>query len=125
MNTMTHAPNSLISSDRVEGTNVYNGEGEKLGSVDCVMLDKAKGNVAYAVMSFGGFLGLGEKRHPLPWQTLNYDEGKEGYVVNMTKEELKSAPTLDVNEYDRLADRTYGASVFSYYGQTPYWTPIA
>lgn len=124
-NTTETSAHPLISSDRVEGTNVYNGQGDKLGSVDCVMLDKQQGKVAYVVMSFGGFLGIGEKRHPLPWQTLAYDEEKDGYVVNLTKDQLEKAPTLDRGDYDRLKDRVYGASIYSHYGQTPYWIPIA
>ncbi|WP_425410479.1 PRC-barrel domain-containing protein [Hyphococcus sp.] len=112
---------NLISADKVEGTAVYNAEGEKLGSVEDVMLDKRGGNVAYAVMSFGGFLGMGEKHHPLPWKTLNYDESRDGYVVNLSKEQLEGAPTLDREEKNRLYDRDYGASVHEYYGVTPYW----
>ena len=123
--TLETSANPLISSDRVEGTNVYNNQGDKLGSGDCVMLDQPQGKVAYAVMSFGGFLGIGEKRHPLPWQTLTYDEQKDGYVVNLTRDQLEKAPTLDRGDYDRLKDRTYGASIYSHYGQTPYWIPIA
>jgi len=88
------------------------------------MLDKQQGKVANAVMSFGGFLGIGEKRHPLPWQTLTYDEDKDGYVVNLSKDQLERAPTLDAGDYDRLRDRTFGASIYAQYGQTPYWTPI-
>lgn len=116
--------NPLISSERVEGTRVFNAEGDKLGSVDCLMLDKQQGKVAYAVMSFGGFLGIGEMRHPLPWQTLTYDEDKEGYVVDLSKDQLERAPTLEAGNYDRLKDRTFGASIYSHYGQTPYWIPL-
>lgn len=112
---------TLISADKVEGTSVFNAEGEKLGTVDTVMLDKRGGNVAYAVMSFGGFLGMGEKHHPLPWQTLTYDETKHGYVVNLSKDQLKKAPTMSVGEYERLADRAYGESIYNYYGVAPYW----
>lgn len=122
--TREKSANPLISSARVEGTTVYNTEGDKLGSVDCLMLDKQQGKVADAVMSFGGLLGIGEKRHPLPWQTLTYDEDKDGYVVNLSKDQLERAPTLDAGDYERLKDRTFGASVYSHYGQTPYWTPI-
>ncbi|KCZ53498.1 PRC-barrel domain-containing protein [Hyphomonas chukchiensis] len=121
----TQSNNALISSARVEGTHVYNAAGEKLGTVDAIMIDKYEGKVAYAVMSFGGFLGIGEQYHPLPWQSLDYDERKDGYVVNMTTEELKSAPTLGKDEYDRLKDRIYGAAIYSHYGHTPYWIPIA
>lgn len=122
--TLEKSANPLISSGRVEGTTVFNAKGDKLGSVDCLMLDKEQGKVAYAVMSFGGILGIGEKRHPLPWQTLTYDEEKDGYVVNLSKDQLERAPTMDAGDYDRLKDRTFGASVYSHYGQTPYWTPI-
>ena len=116
----TNETGTLISADKVEGTPVYNAEGDKLGTVETVMVDKRKGNVAYAVMSFGGFLGMGEKHHPLPWATLNYDENKDGYVVNLSKEKLEKAPTVDRGAYDRLHSRDFGDSVYGYYGVTPY-----
>lgn len=122
MNTTTLKKSSgLIASDKVEGTKVYNAEGEKLGSVDCVMLDKRSGNVAYALMSFGGFLGMGEEYHPLPWGTLTYDEDRDGYIVSLTKDQLKGAPTVKRNENHRLNDQTFGQSVFGYYEMNPYW----
>lgn len=118
----TNETAALISADKVEGTAVYNAEGEKLGSVDAVMLDKRKGNVAYAVMSFGGFLGMGEQHHPLPWATLKYDEEQNGYVVNLSKEKLQKAPTLATREdHHLLRDRQFGESVYGYYGVAPYW----
>jgi len=67
---------SLIAAEKVNGTNVYNPKGDKLGSVDDIMIDKTSGRAIYALMSFGGFLGMGEKQHPLPWSQLTYDEGK-------------------------------------------------
>ena|SRR5690348_564846 len=72
---------TLIAAEKVEGTNVYNPQGEKLGTVDDIMIDKISGRAIYAVMSFGGFLGMGEKQHPLPWSSLKYDERQGGYVV--------------------------------------------
>lgn len=117
----TKTAHPLISSDRVEGTDVYNTQGEKLGHIDCVMLDKKKGNVAYAIMSFGGFLGMGEDYHPLPWQSLDYHEDKDGYVVNLSKEQLQGAPTLKRNQYNRLDDDGYGRNIYSYYDVVPYW----
>lgn len=111
----------LISSNAVEGTDVFDTKGDKLGTVDCVMIDKQKGNVAYAVMSFGGFLGMGEKRHPLPWQSLSYDMQKDAYVVNLPKEQLKSGPNLNAGDYSRLGDREYDESVYSHYRANPYW----
>ncbi len=111
----------LISSSKVEGTAVYNADGEKLGTVECLMIHKEKGSVAYAVMSFGGFLGLGEKRHPVPWQSMVYDTTKEGYVVNLSKDELKAAPNLDPGEYGQLGERDYEEMVFTHYKAEPYW----
>src|SRR5215475_12808852 len=80
---------SLIAAEKVEGTNVYNLQGEKLGTVDDIMIDKVSGRAIYAVMSFGGFLGMGEKQHPLPWSSLKYDERQGGYVVNLDKTMLE------------------------------------
>ena len=85
---------TLISAQKVKGTTVLNLAGEKLGSVEDVMIDKVSGRAIYAVMSFGGFLGMGEKYHPLPWATLKYDEQKGGYVVNLDKKQLEGAPSI-------------------------------
>ena len=96
----TQSSNSLISSARVEGTHVYNADGEKLGTIDAIMIDKYEGNVAYAVMSFGGFLGIGEQYHPLPWQSLDYDERKDGYVSianSVRRMQLKQASSAGFN----------------------------
>src|SRR5580698_582637 len=79
---------ALIAAEKVNGTKVYNPAGETLGSMDDIMIDKVNGRAIYAVMSFGGFLGIGEKFHPLPWATLKYDAQKGGYVVNLDKEIL-------------------------------------
>ncbi|MDN8999619.1 PRC-barrel domain-containing protein, partial [Staphylococcus aureus] len=80
------------SSSRVDGTKVYNPTGEKLGSIESLMIDKITGQVRYAVMEFGGFLGMGADRHPLPWSKLKYDVNQEGYVVSLTKEQLCQGP---------------------------------
>ena len=74
----TDETSTLISSDKVEGTAVYNREGEKLGSIHTLMIDKMSGKVAYAVMSFGGFLGIGDRYHPLPWNVLDYETSQGG-----------------------------------------------
>jgi hypothetical protein len=111
---------TLIAADKVKGTNVYNRAGEKLGSVDDIMIDKVSGRAIYAVMSFGGFLGMGEKYHPLPWATLKYDAQKGGYVVNLDKKQLEGAPTYDRgSEFEWTPD--YGRSVDSYYKVPSYW----
>lgn len=111
---------TLIAADKVEGTDVYNLQGEKLGTVDDIMLDKVSGKAIYAIMSFGGFLGMGEKYHPLPWSTLKYDPGKEGYVVDLDKELLEGAPTYDMAEDFRWTP-DYGRRVDKYYGAPTYW----
>jgi PRC-barrel domain len=105
----------LISSDKVEGTAVYNRAGESLGSVYTVMIDKYSGQVAYAVMSFGGFLGLGERYHPLPWRSLTYDTGLGGYVVDVGRERLEKAPSYGRDEAP-WGDPAYGRRVSDYYG---------
>ncbi|MEN3160970.1 PRC-barrel domain-containing protein [Tistrella mobilis] len=117
----TTETSNLISADRVEGTSVYGADGEKIGSVSGVMLNKLNGRVAYAVLSFGGFLGIGEKYHPVPWDVLKYDTSKEGYVVNLTRDQLENAPTYDRGDERRLYDRTYEESVHRHYGVPPYW----
>jgi sporulation protein YlmC with PRC-barrel domain len=110
----------LIASDKVEGTAVYNPNGDRLGTISNLMVDKLSGQVDYAVMSFGGFLGIGEKQHPLPWSSLTYDEDKGGYVVNLDKKKLENAPTLDPDEdFEWTPD--YGRSVDKYYGAPTYW----
>lgn len=110
---------SLISADKVEGTAVFNTQGQKLGTVDKLMIDKARGNVEYAVMSFGGFLGMGQKRHPLPWESLEYSTDQGGYIVNMSKEQLENAPSYDQGDESWLSSNDQRDSIYSYYGVTP------
>ena len=112
---------ALISANKVEGTTVKNTAGEKLGSIEEIMIDKRSGKVAYAVMSFGGFLGIGDRHHPLPWSVLNYDTNLEGYVVNLDKRVLEQAPAYGTDERVDLADETYGKKIHDYYNVPPYW----
>jgi hypothetical protein len=83
----------IISSNKVTGTAVYNRQGEHVGSVYNLMVDRISGQVAYAVMSFGGFLGIGESYHPLPWRVLKYDVSQGGYVVDLDRRRLEGAPS--------------------------------
>jgi hypothetical protein len=108
---------ALIAATKVKGTIVYNMHGENLGSVEDIMIDKATGRAIYAVMSFGGFLGMAEKHHPLPWATLKYDTAKGGYLVNLDKKTLTEAPSYDRNSQFNWTPE-YGRSVDGYY-QTP------
>ncbi|WP_291295066.1 PRC-barrel domain-containing protein [Elioraea sp.] len=107
---------SLIASDKVEGTNVYDHAGNKLGSIDTVMIDKTSGQVSYAVLSFGGFLGFGESHYPLPWDQLRYDTRQDGYVVGITEEQLKGAPSYGMQDTVDWTDSTWRGSIDSYYG---------
>jgi hypothetical protein len=104
----------LIASDKVEGTAVYNPQGERLGDVYNFMVDKFTGQVAYAVLSFGGFLGIGERYHPLPWRALTYDPALGGYVVHLTREQLERAPSYALED-SPWADPKYGRSIYDYY----------
>ena len=111
----------LISSRRVEGTAVYDRHEQKLGTIHSVMIEKRSGKVAYALMSFGGFLGIAGKVHPIPWEMLTYSVDLDGYVVDLTREQLREAPTLQLDEADRPRDRAYDEEVAGYYGRLPWW----
>ena len=111
---------TLIAAEKVKGTDVYNRAGEKLGSVEDIMIDKVSGRAIYAVMSFGGFLGMGEKHHPLPWATLKYDTQKGGYVVNLDKKQLEGAPNYDRDSEFKWTPE-YGRKVDSYYKVPSLW----
>jgi len=115
MTPSTTTTGDVISSDKVEGTSVYNGAGDKLGSIDDLMIDKRSGQVRYAVMKFGGFLGIDTDRYPIPWNMLKYDTEKDGYVVPLDKVKLEKAPKYpyqDVPAYDTI----YVKRVNGYYG---------
>jgi PRC-barrel domain len=110
---------SLIGSDKVDGTAVYGADDEKIGSVQRVMIDKISGKVAYAVISFGGFMGIGEDYYPLPWPNLKYDTRLGGYRVGVTEDQLKGAPKYNQHkewDWSRENDRR----VYGYY-DTPLW----
>jgi PRC-barrel domain protein len=109
---------TLIAASKVEGTAVYNRQGEALGSVYDVMIDKRSGDAAYAVMSFGGFLGIGKSYHPVPWNILDYDESQSGYVVDVNKEMLEKAPTYAQGQEPNWADHSYVRQIDDYYGSS-------
>ncbi len=116
----TDETDRLIASNKVEGTVVYNRQGERLGTVYNFMVDKRSGQVAYAVMSFGGFLGMGGSYHPLPWKVLTYDTGKGGYMVDLDKDRLQKAPSYTGSQ-DPTWNRAYGSQIDSYYGVASDW----
>ncbi|MGB3071890.1 MAG: PRC-barrel domain-containing protein [Ottowia sp.] len=106
---------SVISSDKVNGTAVYNPNGDKLGSIDHLMIDKLSGHVRYAVMEFGGFLGIGTDRYPLPWDSMKYDTGMGGYVISLSKEQIEKAPRYAQDSHPEYTE-DYGRKVYDYYG---------
>ncbi|CAN5290214.1 PRC-barrel domain-containing protein [soil metagenome] len=116
--TTTTAHSSIIASDRVEGTTVYSAAGDKLGSIERLMIDKVSGKVKYAVLKFGGFLNIGHHHYPLPWNVLKYDTDKDGYVVPVDKAVIEKAPRY---EHDQAPEFTseYGKKVYGHYG-TPW-----
>ncbi len=105
----------LIASNKVEGTAVYGLDGDRLGSVYNFMVDKYSGKVEYAVMSYGGFLGMGTRYYPMPWKLLKYDTRIGGYRVEMTHRDLERAPSFDRNSEPRF-DTAYGERVHGWYG---------
>jgi hypothetical protein len=110
---------TLIASDRVEGTPVYGADGRHIGHIERIILEKRGGRVAYAVLSFGGFLGMGQNHYPLPWDILRYDEQLDGYRVDLTKEQVEGAPRVSDEGSDWYRDN--GRRVYDYYGVPPYW----
>jgi hypothetical protein len=110
----------LISSDNVVGTSVYDRNSNHIGSIESIVLEKRGGRVAYAVMSFGGFLGIGDDYYPLPWNMLDYNTGLGGFQVTITKEQLESAPRYSADEDFDWSPES-GRRVYDYYGIPPYW----
>ena len=119
--TSTRQPHSLIASDRVEGTPVRRAGGEKIGTIARLMIDELSGNVAYAVLSFGGFLGMGQKHAPIPWARLSYDRTLGAYRLDLTDEELKQAPAVAADQEFDWGDRSREVEIHNYYRVPPYW----
>lgn len=115
----TYETHDLISSDRVEGTAVYNPQGERLGTIQRFMVDKRSGKAHYAVLQFGGFFGIGSDYYPIPWEMLAYDPNKSGYVVELNQEQLGDAPHYGDSAAPEF-DRQYGKEIYSHYGLTYY-----
>jgi hypothetical protein len=107
---------NLIGSDKVEGTAVYGADNQKVGSIERVMIDKISGQVRYAVVSFGGFLGIGDDHYPLPWQSLKYDTDLGGYITGITEDQLPSAPKYSNDSKWDWSDPAAGRLIREYYG---------
>ena len=111
---------SLIGSDKVEGTAVYGADDRKIGTVQRVMIHKVSGKIAYAVVSFGGFLGMGEEYYPMPWSKLDYETPLGGYLVDITEDQLRGAPKFSRSTDWDWSNRTNDQRVYKYYNE-PLW----
>jgi sporulation protein YlmC with PRC-barrel domain len=112
---------SAIRAKKVIGTNVKDTSGKTIGKVEDIMLDKQSSNIMYAVVGFGGFLGMGEKYHPVPWSELDYDKDDSAYVVPFTQDQLKAAPADSLEALTKDDGMAYRDRVYEYYKVKPYW----
>jgi hypothetical protein len=115
-----HPDHSLISSDRVQGTEVYGAADKHIGEIDHLLIDKVSGRVAYAVMSFGGFLGLGHSHYPVPWSALKYDTTLGGFRTSITEQQLKDAPEFSDDSWTGR-DRDWEQRTHDNYRAPYYW----
>lgn len=112
-----HGPGpALMGADTLLGNDVYNDADESLGSIKEFMIDMQRGKVSYAVLSFGGFLGMGDRLFAVPWQALRLDTANKRFILNASKDQLKNAPGFDKDHWPSMADTTWAAGVDSFYG---------
>ena len=107
---------ALMGADTLLGNDVYNGAGENLGNIKEFMVDMAGGRIAYAVLSFGGFLGMGDRLFAVPWQALKLDTANKRFTLNVSKDKLKSAPGFDKDHWPSMADGAWATDVHAFYG---------
>jgi sporulation protein YlmC with PRC-barrel domain len=121
--TMTTASGhtTAITARKVINTDVFDATGNKIGEVKDIVLDKTSNNIMFAVLGFGGVLGMGEKYHPVPWSELDYAKDRDGYTINLTKEQLQAAPNATLDELTRDDGRAYRDLAFAHYKTKPYW----
>jgi len=109
------------TKNEVIGVGVKNTQKEDLGKIEEVMLDKSTGRAAYVVLASGGFLGMGDKFFAIPWNSIRFDNGQDCFVLNVDKETLKKAPGFDKDNWPDMANKVWGQTISTYYGQKPYW----
>jgi len=117
----TSGHTSAIRAKRVLGTNVKDTSGRKIGEIEDVVLDKQSNSIMFAVIGFGGFLGMAEKYHPIPWASLDYQPAENSYVVNYTKEQLQAAPAGSIDELTRDDGVSFRDRAYDYYKAPRYW----
>jgi sporulation protein YlmC with PRC-barrel domain len=113
--------NSPVKASSMIGTDVVDPQGKNLGDVKEVVIDPRTGKVAYAVVSFGGFLGMGEKLFAIPFSSFKYDVEKNEYVLDISKERLKAAPGFDADHWPSMSEEKWNRDVYKYYERSPYW----
>ena len=111
----------VLSASSLKGDNVVNHQGEDLGKIEEIMIDLDRGRIAYAVLSFGGFLGMGDKLFAIPWQAFTVDTAQKRLVLNAKKELLEKATGFDKSNWPNMAETGWGTTVYGYYGYKPYW----
>ncbi len=120
MSDIRDVPSSLVRSKEVVGIEVKNTQGEYLGKIEDVVMDKLTGQSRYVVLSFGGIFGLGDKLFALPWGTLNYDTNEECFILNVDKDKMENAPGFDKDHWPNMAEPAWGDKIYNYYGVRPY-----
>ncbi len=111
----------LSELSQLTGYRVINPAGDDLGQIEDIVIDMESGRIAYAVLSFGGFLGFGDKFFAIPWEVLRPSSTEEAFILHTDRETLANAPGFDKNHWPEMADRQWGAGIYSYYGSRPYW----
>jgi len=111
----------VLASSTLKGDSVRNAAGEDLGKVDDLMIDIPSGRIAYAVLSFGGVLGIGNKLFAVPWSALTVDQDEQCFILEVDKRTLETAPGFDKNNWPDMADEAWGTQIFKHYGRRPYW----
>ena len=111
----------VMDADTLIGDSVVNDAGDDLGKIEAIMLDVASGRIAYAVLSFGGFLGMGDKLFAIPWSALTLDADQKCFILSLAKDRLENAPGFDKDHWPSMADPTWATDVHTYYNARPYW----
>ncbi|MFJ1298930.1 PRC-barrel domain-containing protein [Pseudomonadota bacterium AL_CKDN230030165-1A_HGKHYDSX7] len=111
----------IMAAETLAGNEVYNPAGEKLGTVETIMLDVPRGRIAYAVLARGGVMGMGDKLYAIPWAALTLDTDRKCFVLDVPRDQLKQAEGFDKHNWPRMADERWASDVHAYYNQPPYW----
>ena len=123
--TFLRAKGGIVDSEKIVGCKVENSKGENLGKIESLMLDLSENRIIYAVLSFGGFLGMGDKLFPVPMDAITFRSDEKGNlercIVDIDKETLKNAPGYDSDNLPSVVDRSFASRVYSHYGYSPYW----